>query len=516
MGAPCENWADWRSPTARPRERISSSAGPRPSSTISPSPRSLPPVSMKIRGAWHDVINDCSSPSWRRGWHGLSSASSTGCRIADGAAAYRTRPPHIGRRARSPGPGAPSLIVGGRGGRLLAAVVGASIWRPWATVLLSVLLAVGAGLYAFSTLDFLTSPLRLLPQRARYVVLLNQYLQDFSELDDIIVAVQAPSPGDAKRYADRLVRGLRSDGFQARITYRVDPSFFERRGLLYLAVDDLTRLRDRLFDYDEFIRSYADRPTLVRLLEGLNQQFASAMALSFLDLGIGGDGQADLRFLDAVVDEIAAHLDGNGRYVSPWGAGFSLGRLDDPDAGYYFSADERLLFLFVVEQQDEGNFASNRGRIETLRRAIGKLASEFPDVRAGVTGGPTIADDEMATAVRDSAIATALAGVLTLTVLLVAYRRLGTALLLLGTLTASLLWSLGIITLFVGHLSVFSIMFLSLVIGVGIDYGIYFLYRFQEEWALDTPVAEALSRTADRTGPGMLLGALTAAGTFFV
>ena len=119
-----------------------------------------------------------------------------------------------------------------RVGRLLAAVVRASIWRPWATVLLSVLLAVGAGLYAFSTLDFLTSPLRLLPQRARYVVLLNQYLQDFSELDDIIVAVQAPSPSDAKRYADHLVRGLRSDGFQARITYRVDPSFFERKGLL--------------------------------------------------------------------------------------------------------------------------------------------------------------------------------------------------------------------------------------------------------------------------------------------
>src|SRR5215472_11433628 len=192
MGAPCENWPDWRSPTARPRERISSSAGPRPSSTISPSPRSLPPVSMKIRGAWHDVINDCSSPSWRRGWHGLSSASSTGCRIADGAAAYRTRPP-THRPARTIARAGRTVSDRGRtGGRLLAAVVGASIWRPWATVLLSVLLAVGAGLYAFSTLDFLTSPLRLLPQRARYVVLLNQYLQDFSELDDIIVAVQAP------------------------------------------------------------------------------------------------------------------------------------------------------------------------------------------------------------------------------------------------------------------------------------------------------------------------------------
>jgi len=401
-------------------------------------------------------------------------------------------------------------------GRLLAAVVRASIRRPWATVLLSSLLALGAGVYTLSALDFVTSPLRLLPQRARYVVLLNQYLEDFSELDDIIVAVEAPSSSDAKRYAERLVQTLRHDGMQARITYRIDRSFFERRELLYLAVDDLARLRDRFFDYDEFIRSYAARPTLVRLLEGLNQQFANAMALGFADLGIGGSDQGDLRFVGAVVDQIAARLDGSAQYVSPWDTGFSLGHLDDPDAGYYFSDNKRLLFLFVAERQDEGDFASNRGRIESLRRAIRELASEFPDVRAGVTGGPTIADDEMATAVRDSAIATALAAVLILLALLAAYRRLGATLLLLATLTTSLLWALGIITLSVGHLSVFSIMFLSLVIGVGIDYGIYFLYRFQEEMALEVPIAESLRRTAERTGPGMLLGALTAAGSFFV
>jgi predicted exporter len=88
--------------------------------------------------------------------------------------------------------------------------------------------------------------------------------------------------------------------------------------------------------------------------------------------------------------------------------------------------------------------------------------------------------------------------------------------LLLATLGVSLLWALGIITLCVGHLSVFSIMFLSLVIGVGIDYGIYFLYRYQEEWAPNASIPRALERTAAGTGPGMLLGALTAAGTFFV
>ena len=408
------------------------------------------------------------------------------------------------------------MIVGGHVGRLLAAVVRASVRTPWLTVALSLLLAVGASVYTLWALEFLTSPLRLLPQRARYVALLNQYLEDFAELDDIIVVVEAPNPTRAKRYADRLVGTVRHDGLTSGITYRIDPSFFDRRGLLYLLPEEIVRLRDRLFDYDEFIRDYAAHPTLVRLLEGLNQQLANGMALAFLDLGVGGNGDTDLRFLDAVVDQIRTRLDGNAPYASPWDAGFSLGRLDDPDAEYYFSSDKRLLFLFVEERVDEAHFTGNHERIEALRRAIRMLAGEFPDVRAGVTGGPTIADDEMDTALRDSTLATALAAALILVFLLVAFRRTRTPLLMLAALASSLLWTLGTITLLVGHLTVFSIMFISLVIGIGIDYGIYFLYRYQEECARGAPIAQALERTADRTGPGMLLGALTAAGSFFV
>jgi uncharacterized protein len=401
-------------------------------------------------------------------------------------------------------------------GRLLAGLVRSSTRRPWATVLVSLALALVAGLYTWQTLEFVTSSVRLLPQRARYVVLLKQYLQDFGELNDIVVAVESPDPERGKHYAERLVATLRQEGMKSRVTYRIDRNFFDRRGLLFLSVDDLTRLRDRLFDYEEFITEYAARPTLVRLLEGLNQQFANAMALGFLDLGLGGKNEADLRFLDAVVGQIEARLEGNTAYVSPWDTGFSLGRLDDPDAGYYFSSDKHLLFMFVEQNREEGDFASNRTRIERIRQAIARLAPEFPDIQAGVTGGPAISNDEMATAFSDSTLATGIAVLLTLAFLLVAFRRVGVPLLMLGTLIVSLLWAMGLISLVIGHLTIFSIMFISLIIGLGIDYGIYFLYRFQEQRVLGDPLTVALDRTAARTGPGILLGALTAAGTFLV
>jgi hypothetical protein len=94
--------------------------------------------------------------------------------------------------------------------------------------------------------------------------------------------------------------------------------------------------------------------------------------------------------------------------------------------------------------------------------------------------------------------------------------RVGKPLLMLAVLAVSLCWSMGVTTLTIGHLSIFSVMFISIVVGIGIDYGIYFLFRYEEEIFLGRGLREALELTAARTGPGITIGALTAAGTFYV
>jgi hopanoid biosynthesis associated RND transporter like protein HpnN len=401
-------------------------------------------------------------------------------------------------------------------GRATAAVVRRSTRRPLLTVVVALALA-GAGLaYTFHALGFVTSSLRLLPQQARYVVLLRDYLKDFGELNDIVVAVEATSPEEAREFAARLAGQLRQDGLGARVTYHVDPTYFDRRALLYLSVADLTTLRDRLYDYEEFLEGYAGRPTLDRLLEAVNRQIAGAMVLGFFDLGLGGKEAGDLRFLQQLLRQMEDRLDGSSRFVSPWAAAFSLGRLDDPDAGYFFSRNRRLLFVFVEQRREEGDFAENRDRIRAIRSAVARLGAEFPRVRAGVTGAPALSNDEMVAAFDDGKLSSILALVLTLLLLIAAFRRVVAPLLMVATLAVSLAWSMGVITLVVGHLSVFSVMFISIVVGIGIDYGIYFLFRYDEERALGATVTGALERTARRAGPGIVLGTLTAAGAFFV
>ena len=187
-----------------------------------------------------------------------------------------------------------------------------------------------------------------------------------------------------------------------------------------------------------------------------------------------------------------------------------------PDGGYFLSHDRRLLFVVIDLADAPRTFDAEHAAVLAVRRAIAGLRPEFPAVEAGVTGAPALFSDEMSTATRDGEIASLLALVFTLGLLLLAFRRLLTSCAMLVVLTLSLGWSLGVITLLVGHLTILSMMFISVVIGLGTDYGIFFLFRYREERVLGRTLLGALERTAARSGPGILLGALTAAVTFYI
>ncbi|MBI4610037.1 MAG: MMPL family transporter [Candidatus Rokubacteria bacterium] len=404
-----------------------------------------------------------------------------------------------------------------RTGRLLHHLVCVSARRPILTVVFSLTLAAVALLYTVHALTFQTSNLRLLPPGQRYATLFAEYVQDFGELNDIVIAVEAQSPEEAKAYAARLVRELKKSPLKfKRVTYRIDPKHFEGQALLYLSVPELAEIRDRIFDHQQFIEAYAAHPTLDELLEGINRQLAASFLSHFFDLGLQDSGPGDLRFLDELLVQLGSRIDGPAPYHSPWGTIFSFGAAEEADSGYFLSDDKRLLFMLVEQTREEGNFTDNGERIEVIRAAIARLRDEFPRVQAGVTGSPALSNDEMITAFRDSRVATLLAFALTLGLVLLMFWRVGKPLLMLAALAVSLAWSLGIITLTVGHLTIFSVMFISLMVGIGIDYGIYFLFRYEEEILLGRNLREALELTAARSGPGILLGALTAAGTFAV
>jgi hopanoid biosynthesis associated RND transporter like protein HpnN len=377
------------------------------------------------------------------------------------------------------------------------------------------LATLGAG-YAAHSLTLETSKFHLLPLHQRYATAYKNNAEDFGQLEDIVVVVQSPAVETSAAYAGRLASALHDGGLgTARVSYRIDATRFEAHALLYLPLDTLRDMLQTVAGQEDLLAGFAPAPTLDRLVDGVNQYVGG----TFLP-GVFGPGTEEVantaptHLLQNLLTHMSDRIDGR-PYRSPWGSLFPAPTLA-PDDGYFLSHDRRLLYVVIDLADTPRSFDAEHATILTVRRAIADLRPEFPSVEAGVTGAPALFSDELNAAARDGRIASILALVLTLGLLLLAFRRLATSCAMLGVLALSLGWSLGVIALLVGHLTIFSLMFVSVVIGLGTDYGIYFLFRYREERVLGCTLVDALEHTAARSGPGILLGALTAAVTFYI
>jgi uncharacterized protein len=403
-----------------------------------------------------------------------------------------------------------------RTGQALRATVRCCRRYPKITVLVAVVLTVLAVPVTLMKLSFETSNLHLLPSGQPYVARYREYAQQFGELDEIIIAIHGQTPDESKAFAARLVASLHAGPTRfTRLAYRVSPESLDGRALLYLPTETLTQIRDQIFDHQAFIESFAASPGLVTLIDAVDRDMTTAFAAHVFDLGLGDDtATGDLQFLATLLTQMRERIEGTTPYRSPWGS--LLASTDADDDGYFFSDNRRLLLVLADPVSKSGSsFTGDRDAIEDIRQRISKLRPAFPGVEAGVTGGPALDNDAMTNAFADSTVATALAFALTIGLLLAAFRRVVQPLVMLAVLAMSLVWSIAFVALTIGHLTVFSVMFISIVIGLGIDYGIYVLVRYDEERARRASPAEALDVTAAWTGPGILLGALTAAATFY-
>lgn len=387
--------------------------------------------------------------------------------------------------------------------------------RPILTVLIGlVAAALGAG-YAVRSLTLETSKFHLLPLHQGYATLYKSYAEDFGQLEDIVVVVQSPEVETSTAYAVRVAAALRGViPATARISYRIDASRFEAHALLFLPIETLERLFQAVASHEDLLGDFATTPTLDHLINGINQSIGA----TFLP-GVGAPARdeantAPTRLLRDLLTRMSERIDG-APYRSPW-TNLITAPTVAPDGGYFLSHDRRLLFVVIDLADAPRTFAAEHAAIVAVRGAIASLRREFPSVQAGVTGAPALFSDELSIATRDGEIASILALVLSLGLLLVAFRHLLTSCAMLLVVTLSLGWSFGVITLLVGHLTILSMMFISVVVGLGTDYGTFFLFRYREERLLGRTLVGAMEQSAARSGPGILLGAVTAAVTFYI
>jgi uncharacterized membrane protein YdfJ with MMPL/SSD domain len=83
------------------------------------------------------------------------------------------------------------------------------------------------------------------------------------------------------------------------------------------------------------------------------------------------------------------------------------------------------------------------------------------------------------------------------------------------SLGIGLCWTFGWATLFIGHLNMLSVVFAPLLIGLGVDYGIHWFSRFEEEERLGFKDRRSvIRRVMECSGPGIFLAGLSTSLTF--
>lgn len=321
---------------------------------------------------------------------------------------------------------------------------------------------------------------------------------------DLILVVDGPTVTLAQEATTALTERLAADvGRFEKVVAPGSGPFFDRNGLLYLGVDDLELLADRLARAQPLLAELAREPTLPRLLELLGRAVREA------DPGPLPDDELH-EVLEGVADALGASVGGS---VPPlaWD-GWLLG-----DAEFDgLSAAPRRRVIYATPRVDFEAFGPASAAVErvgTLVRDAGLDAAS--GVRVRVTGDLALSTEELSR-VRGQAALQLAGSLLAVTVLLLIGLRSGRLVLhAVATLLVGLAWTTGFAALAIGHLNLLSVAFAVLFIGLAIDYGIHFLMRWLELRDAGREVSPALRGAGRSVGTSLFLCAITTSIGFY-
>ncbi len=372
-------------------------------------------------------------------------------------------------------------------------------------------------------LTFKTGRGDLVAKGLPYVKLYEEYRDQFEDLEGMVIVAESESPEKMAEFAETLAGKLqvRPDLF-SQVIYKFDTSYFRSSFLLYLDPPDLKSLQTKLEEHQDFIESVNAAPGLNPLLNEINREISSGMVDSLMTDFLGeGDAEEekkndenDLNLLIRIIEEMNRSLKKNYHYQSPWQSLFNSGEASLREKGYLVSKNEKLLFILAVPNEDETSFTGYKDSVYSARELIAEVKKDFPSISVGLTGEDVISTDEMITTQKDVELASkiALGGIALL--FIIAFKGIVKPLLAVFSLLIALAWSLGFTSLTVGHLNILSVVFTTILIGLGIDFGIHILERYKEERQEGVDISTALQKTLQGTGQGNFSGAITTAIAF--
>ncbi|HEY3931100.1 MAG TPA: MMPL family transporter, partial [Verrucomicrobiae bacterium] len=402
-------------------------------------------------------------------------------------------------------------------GKLAAAVCRYPRWFFWPQVALFLLCVVYALPKPYGHLVFDMNQDDLVGPNQKYHQNFLRLEKEFPQQPDLVVVVESGNIENNRQFVERLAAKMQPEtNFFQDVFFAQNPMMMGSKALLYASDSDLLEMRRMLSAAEPFIEQFTQTTNLVSFFEQINTEFRTAPREA------SGDTDALIKSLPAlthIVTQATESLQRPGVPPSP-NVMTLLGNGENDVLANYITFAKGRIFLLTTHPPTVGKNSAetqddfNGHAIDRLRDLVKKTQIEVPGVNVGITGEPVLDYDQMSQSEKDASFASILSLILCALIFIYGYNETGRPVKATICMVIGFGYTLAFTSLTIGHLNVLTIMFVPMLIGLAIDYGVHLISRYEEELRHGKTAEEALMKAMVFTGQGIFTGTLTTAGAF--
>jgi uncharacterized protein len=318
------------------------------------------------------------------------------------------------------------------------------------------------------------------------------------------LAAAAEALAAAMRAKPELNRYIRS------ISLKLDDDFILDWGFVLQKGADIRRMR-KLFDETSIL------PFVAAVNDSLESAYTGDEAEEELETGRQElDAVSSMSQVGLFAEALTAALEAPGDIDARASAEAMVDAMVFGDR-YSFSQDGSMLLFAVTTNFDiASNLTACTEILADMKAIGGSLREAYPEIAIGYSGDIAIQADENAAMSSDMLVPSIIAYAAILVLFVFSFRQLRSIAFAMGCLALGILYNFGFIGAAFGELNLVTSMIASLLVGMGIDYGIQVTTSFNAFREEGRGLEESIGLTFRRSGFGLLLAAATTSASFFV
>ena len=404
---------------------------------------------------------------------------------------------------------------------------------PGVIVTVGVLLTIASTWIVIARFNVVNNTSDLLSDKYESKITYNELLKDFGSDYRYILLIQSPDVAMNRAAADEIGQYLETLKPQiSTVISKINFDSVKPRLLFTQTPEQLEDIEKKLSDQVDLQKQTQDKNKKAQQMAlDLNSILAEA-AEKFNDPTYlrkkenWKDFKPFVKQFVSILNKVSAQAEGKTvKQEIPKDSDDSNDDSDSADANEMIAEHEYLSFqkgtsILVIAYTDDAHPDENADTpfsktTTKIREHLKEISPKYPGATLELTGEPALDTDQIADSTSDTIKAMAITLSLIIGLFFVSYRSFLRPFFALLVLIMAVLWSLAFAFITVGHLNILSVAVIPMVLGIGIDFGIQILGRYEEELGHGRSINEAVMNALQHTGVAIITGGSTTAAAFF-